>query len=113
MRYILFPPDGFPPHLAAMLCVALTACATPIEFTEGAKRVRVITPAVAHTAGCQHLGLIRAWRPVLSGGMLAAQIAVRNGVAERGGNALVVQSQYRTGEGHGEILGDAYRCNFQ
>ncbi len=95
-----------------MLCVialSLSGCATQ-KFTDEGRQVRIVSTGVAST--CQHLGMVTGWGPALVGGMPYAQVQVRNKVAAKGGNALAISSQSVDGQGHGEVVGDAYRCNF-
>ncbi len=100
MKYILF-----------LLSLSLAACTT-MKMSDGGRQVRVINSSVAAVQHCAHLGMVSGWGPYLSGGMPYAQVQVRNRVAEKGGNALVIASQSVTGPGHGEVVGDAYRCSF-
>jgi hypothetical protein len=88
------------------LLLFLVGCAT---LTPEAKMVRTITPGVAVAQGCTHLGMAQAFNPAIEGGMSAAQITIRNRVAARKGNAMVVTSQDSSG-GHGEITADVYAC---
>jgi hypothetical protein len=90
------------------LALLLTGCATPIQFTDGGRNVQPINTSVA--TSCKHLGLVESFKPVLAGGLSAAHIDIRNKVAARSGNAMVVNSQYVEGPGHGNIIADAYRC---
>ncbi len=90
----------------------LLGCAG-VQLSPEAKRVRVITPGVAAAQSCKHLGMASAFGAAMEGGMLAAQVKVRNKVAEAGGNAMVMtdSSTERMGQStHGNVTVDAYAC---
>lgn len=101
-------------QLLLTLSVALlvAGCAT-IKFTPEGQAVRTISPVVAQN--CDHLGLASSWKPVLDGGLTAAQVDIRNKVGALGGNAMVIVSQqvdpppYQ----HAQIMAEAYRCDFK
>lgn len=101
-------------RLGGLLAIfALASCATPTKFTPEGRTVRTISAVVAQN--CEHLGMSTSWKPVLAGGLPAAQIDIRNKVAALGGNAMLVVSQqvdpppYQ----HAEIMAEAYRCDFK
>jgi hypothetical protein len=94
----------------ALLSTLLLAGCTIQKLSDEGSRVRVINTSIA--TQCTHIGMVKGWGPVLVGGMSYAQVQVRNRVAEVGGNALAVAAQSVSPEGHGEVIGDAYRCVF-
>lgn len=87
----------------------LVGCASPTPNHPNYSQVRVVPSGLAATS-CTFLGAVYSHKPVLQGGYPAAQRSVRNQVAAKGGNALVLTSQSESGTGHGEVMGDAYRC---
>lgn len=97
--------------LVVLGTLTIFGCVT-VQFTPEGRNVRTITPIVAQT--CDYFGLARSWKPSLEGGLTAGQIDIRNKVAARGGNAMVVVAQqvdpppYQ----HAEIMAEAYRCDF-
>jgi len=98
--------------LGLLASLTVASCATT-EFTPGGRTVRTISPVIAQN--CEHLGMSSSWKPVIEGGLSAAQIDIRNKVAARGGNAMLVVSQqvdpppYQ----HAQIMAEAYRCEFR
>lgn len=97
-------------YMNYIVILLLAGCATPVQLSEQGKAVRLISSGTASIEKCNHVGLVNMWSPVLAGGMMAAQVGIRNRVAEKGGNALVVSSQRESSQGHAEIIGDAYTC---
>lgn len=93
----------------AVFLLLLSGCATQ-QLTPSGASVQPITPGVATTKNCKHLGMAQSHKPVLAGGLKAAQIDIRNKVAAAGGNAFVVSSQVVSSQGHAEIIADAYSC---
>ena len=96
----------------AILAVFVTGCAAH-QLTPEAQQVRVITPGVATTLNCKYLGMKIARGVAIEGGMSAAQVKIRNRVADAGGNAMVVTDQHLDYAGqyaHGNITVDAYKC---
>lgn len=98
--------------LTLTIPLILAGCAT-IKFTPEGQAVRTVSPVVAQN--CDHLGLVSSWKPVLDGGLTAAQVDIRNKVGALGANAMVVVSQqvdpppYQ----HAQIMAEAYRCDFK
>lgn len=98
--------------ISLTVALVLGGCAT-IKFTPEGQAVRTISPVVAQN--CDHLGLVSSWKPVLDGGLTAAQVDIRNKVGALGANAMVVVSQqvdpppYQ----HAQIMAEAYRCDFK
>lgn len=92
------------------LLLLLAACGTPTKLSDEGRQVRVINTSIA--TQCQHIGMVSGWGPSIVGGMPYAQVQVRNKVADKGGNALVITTQTLSNQGHGEVIGDAYRCSF-
>jgi hypothetical protein len=90
----------------------ITGCAT-VELTSKGGAVRSLSPGVAQN--CNHLGLVNSWKPVVDGGLVAAQIDIRNKVGNLGGNAMIVISQvvdpppYQ----HAQVMAEAYFCKFK
>lgn len=93
---------------SVLLVLLLSACAAPLKMSAGGSAVKVVNSSVA--SSCKHLGPTQGWQPVAVGGLSAAHVDVRNKVAARGGNAMVISAQYMEGPGHGTVLADAYRC---
>lgn len=91
--------------------LAVSGCET-MQLSQQAVAVRTITPVVAQN--CEHVGIASTFKPVLVGGMSAAQVDIRNQVASMGANAMVVTAQYTDPPPypHGHITAEAYRCRF-
>jgi hypothetical protein len=102
-------------HLSTFILftAGLVAGCNTTEFTQEGRDVRTITPNVAQD--CEHLGLVSSFKPVVQGGLTAAQLDIRNKVGSLGANAMVVVLQqvdpapYQ----HGRITAEAYRCDFK
>lgn len=90
----------------------LSSCAT-VQLTSSGQQVRTISPVVAQD--CAYNGMASSFMPVISGGLAAAQVDIRNKIASLGGNAMIIISQtidpppYQ----HGRITAEAYYCDFQ
>lgn len=97
--------------LALTTTLFVAGCAT-ITFTPQGQAVRSVSPDLARS--CNHLGLVSSWKPVMEGGLTAAQVDIRNKVGALGANAILVVSQqvdpppYQ----HASIMAEAYRCDF-
>lgn len=98
--------------LTLTILLLLAGCA-PIKFTPEGQAVRTISPVVAQ--GCDHIGLVSSWKPVIEGGLTAAQVDIRNKVGALGANAMIIVSQqvdpppYQ----HARIMAEAYLCDFR
>jgi len=89
----------------------ISGCET-MQLSPEAVAVRTITPVVAQN--CEHVGIASTFKPVLVGGMSAAQVDIRNQIARLGANAMVITAQYTDPPPypHGNITAEAYRCRF-
>jgi hypothetical protein len=87
----------------------LNGCMT-LELTPEGSRVRTISSVVAQNCELKSTGSI--FKPILAGGLSAAQIEARNDVASFGGNAMVIISQYMDPPPyqHGHISLEGYYC---
>lgn len=94
--------------LAVVVAFLLVACAVPL--TPEGQKVRTISTTVA--VQCRHVGMVHSFKAALEGSYLAAQVDARNKTAAAGGNAVVWINQTQDRNGGGEVLGEAYACQF-
>ena len=92
-----------------LAAVVLAGCAAQPPSPQAPTRVRLISAERAQ-AECERLGKVELYRQRVVGGMPAAQLRLRAKVAQAGGNAYVVTSQYIGPHGLTNILADVYRC---
>jgi hypothetical protein len=97
--------------LTVFALFTISGCETMKLSPEGIA-IRTITPVVAQN--CEHVGIASTFKPVLVGGMSAAQVDIRNQIAGLGANAMVITAQYTDPPPypHGHITAEAYRCRF-
>src|SRR4051812_741424 len=86
----------------------LAGAALP-ELTPGGRAVQTMTPDVV--GACEPLGPASSWKPGSEGGQQAADVDIRNRIAARGGNAIVVRIvNVEHPKEDAEIIAESYRC---
>jgi hypothetical protein len=91
-----------------LAAVVLAGCAGQPPSPNAPTRVRLISAQQA--AQCARLGEVELYKLRVVGGMEAATLQLRAKVAQAGGDAYVVSSQYIGPHGLFDIVADVYRC---